>query len=148
MQNANIQRFLSSVDPAELPNEGVITIGNPFCFSNADSAMFYFPIICNDAIIYMLEVFSKKAGGYGGVLGKSFVSELNALAEITSYSTPLSMMMEQDSVVAYVNGEKYIVFTYPDGTMDDGNNISLQFIAAFQIVDAKEKNSYRLHDQC
>lgn len=72
--NANIQRFLSSVDPAELPSEGIITIGNPFCFSNTGSDIFYFPVICNDEIIYMLRVFPREVGGHGGVLGKSFVS--------------------------------------------------------------------------
>ena len=140
--NANIQRYLLSVNPAELPSEGVITVGNPFCFSNAGSDIFYFPVICNDEIIYMLRVFPKEAGGYGGVLGKSFVSELNALAETTSYSTPLSMMMEQDSVVAYVGSEKYTIYTYPDRSMDDGNNdISPTSIAAYQVVDVKEENS-------
>jgi len=139
--NANIQRFLSSVDPAELPSEGVITVGNPFCFSNADSDIFYFPVICNAEIIYMFRVFPKEAGGYGGVLGKSFVAELNALAETTSYSSPLSIMMEQDSVVACVDGERYTIFTYPDGNINDSTIMSSQSIASCHVVDVKEANA-------
>lgn len=47
----NIGRHLASVDPNELPKEGIFTVGNSFCFGNSDSDIYYFPVLCdNDSI--------------------------------------------------------------------------------------------------
>lgn len=129
---SNIKDFILSVDPSELPKSGSITIGTPFSFGNTDSDIFYFPVLCDDEIIYTFRVFPKASGGYGGILSKAFVSELNAFSLKTSIDRPLVFMMEDDSVVAYIGTSRKVLLNYPSGTVDCKSNITVNnFSKAF-----------------
>ena len=89
--NNNIGRFLAGTDPNELPQNGIITVGQPFCFMNVDSDIFYFPILCNNEIIFLLRVYPGSDAEYHGVLSKHLVNELNTIMPLTSYSSPLKL---------------------------------------------------------
>lgn len=146
---ANIQDFIMSVDPSTLPDGKMISVGSPFCFANSDSDIFYFPVLFDNEITYMLRVFPKSAGGYGGVLGKSFVKELNSLASKTTPSAPLFIMMEGDCVVSYISGKRYVILEYPDGSVNCDTAMSVQSLAKslsekdsqFEIVNAFAKDA-------
>ena len=112
----NIMDFILSVDPEELPDSGVITVGTPFSFGNSDSDMFYFPVLCDNEIIYLLRVFTAPSGNCEGILSKTLTKELNKLSKETTQKTPLTILMEDDSIVAYVGKESTTIFEYPEGT--------------------------------
>lgn len=147
--NSNIQDFILSVDPLELQTSKNISIGTPFSFANPDSDVFYFPIIMNGEIIYMLRVFQKESGEYDGVLGKSYVSDLNEALKKTSNNQPLVLMMEGDSVVTYIGEDRSVIFEYPDGTIDCRSNVPVADFskvfysknAEYEVVDAIKKNN-------
>ena len=68
-----------------------------------------------------IPVFPVGDGEYNGILGRSFVDELNALAATTSANTPLMMVMEGDTVAAYVGKTRSVLFEYPAGTFAEDN---------------------------
>ena len=66
----------------------------------------------------MLRVYKKSNGEYGAAIGKSFVEEINDLASKTSKTSPLILMMENDTAVAYVNKERTVIHEYPSGSVE------------------------------
>lgn len=141
--NSNIRDFILSIDPSELPAVEKISVGTPFSFANPDSDVFYFPIIINGEIIYMLRVFQTKSGEYDGVLGKSFVADLNKILKCTSKNQPLVLMMEGDSVVTYIGKERNVIFEYPKGSIDCVTNVQ---VADFKKVLYSKNEEYEVVD--
>ena len=119
--NQNVHRFIESVSFTELTPGDTLTVGAPFAFSNEGSDIYYFPILRGSEILYTFRVFPVGDGEYSGILGRSFVDELNALAATTSAATPLRMVMEGDTVAAYVGNTRSVIFEYPDGTFAEEN---------------------------
>ena len=117
--NQNVHRFIDSVSFTELTPGDTLTVGAPFAFSNEGSDIYYFPILRGSEILYTFRVFPVGDGEYSGILGRSFVDELNALAATTSAATPLRMVMEGDTVAAYVGNTRSVIFEYPDGTIQN-----------------------------
>lgn len=97
----------------------------------------------------MLRVFQKESGEYDGVLGKSYVSDLNEALKKTSNNQPLVLMMEGDSVVTYIGEDRSVIFEYPDGTIDCRSNVPVADFskvfysknAEYEVVDAIKKNN-------
>ncbi len=114
----NIRRYINSLDPSDKPSVKDLKLGNPFSFCNTDSDLFYFPVISNGSITHMLRVYKKSNGEYGAAIGKSFVEEINDLASKTSKTSPLILMMENDTAVAYVNKERTVIHEYPSGSVE------------------------------
>lgn len=119
--NQNVHRFIESVSFTELIPGDTLTVGAPFAFSNEGSDIYYFPILRGSEILYTFRVFPVGDGEYSGILGRSFVDELNALSATTSAATPLRMVMEGDTVVTYVGNTRSVIFEYPDGTFAEEN---------------------------
>lgn len=109
----NLERFVLSIETSELPECGDITVGTPFSFGNPKADIYYFPILCDNQIIYTLRVFPLNNGEYGGILGKAYVGTLNSMVQKTSVETPLTLMMEENLVVAYIGSEREVVYEYP-----------------------------------
>lgn len=135
--DGNIERFVLS---ANFSNdlEGIIRIGSPFSFLNDGSDIFYFPILCNDNVIYTFRVFKNSDGKCSGVLGEMFVEEFNKLIG-TSINNPLSIYMEGSDIVAYINDEKNVIYSYPKGTEDDSYKIYSETSKSYEIVDIKRE---------
>ena len=114
--NQNVHRFLGSISAAELMPGDTLTVGTPFAFSNEGSDIYYFPILRGSEILYTFRVFPVGDGEYNGILGRSFVDELNELAATTSQNTPLRMVMDGETVAAYVGNSRSVIFEYPTGT--------------------------------
>ena len=94
-----VMGFVRSVDPGELPENGILTIGTPFSFCNEDADMFYFPVLCDGSMMYTLRVYPTETGGYGAVLGGAFANDFNVFAEKTSPEKPLTIKMEDNTIV-------------------------------------------------
>lgn len=108
-----IDNIIMSIEPSELINVDTVAVGTPFSFSNEESDIFYFPILCNNEIAYLLRVFPKEEGDYGWILGKTLVNELNELARNSSEDIPLILSMENNSVIATVGKVKRDLIKYP-----------------------------------
>ena len=94
-----VMGFVRSVDPDELPDSGIITIGTPFSFCNEDADMFYFPVLCDGTMLYSLRVYPTETGGYGAILGGAFAEDFNVFAEKTSPEEPLTIKMEDNTII-------------------------------------------------
>ena len=93
-----------------------VQVGNPFTFANTDSDIFYFPVLRNGKIIYIVRVFRKSNGDYSAVSGEMLKKELNELAEKTDSETPLFLVGELNEgydIVAYIGGERRVLETSP-----------------------------------
>jgi len=139
-----IDNHINSIDPSELPASGKITVGTPFSFSNTDSDIFYFPVLCNDEIIYLFRVYCTADGTFSGVFSKMLVDELNKIAKNTTPSTPLSILMEGSDIVAYVDQQRTSLYTYPatalyaTSTKDLSRSISIA--EDLEVISITEKN--------
>lgn len=134
--NQNVHRFLGSIPAAKLTPGDTLTVGTPFAFSNEGSDIYYFPILRGSEILYTLRVFPVGNGEYNGILGRSFVDELNELAASTSLTTPLMLVMEGNTVVAYVGNDRSVIFTYPAGLVAEAD--ATLSTAARTVVNASE----------
>ncbi len=139
----NIGRYIYSLEPSERRSVKDMKLGSPFSFCNTDSDLFYFPIITNGSITHMLRVYKKSTGDCGAVIGKSFVQEINELASKTSNESPLILMMEEDTVVAYINKERIIIQEYPQGTVGSDSYI---LPGEFEKVFSTKESDYIMVD--
>lgn len=114
----NFNRYYYSIDPKERASAQDIKLGTPFSFCNTDSDIFYFPVISDGIITHMLRVYKNSSGEYGAAIAKSFVQEINELAPEISKEQPLILMMENDTIAAYVNGKRTVFQEYPQGTIE------------------------------
>ena len=145
----NIARFIMTLELGEFPVNGLITLGTPFCFGNEGSDIFYFPILCDGNIVFMFRVFPTPYGGYDGVLGKTFVDDLNRLAEKTTETRPLTIIMEGNKVVTYIGTEREVIFEYPTWIFSESiavalHDINMPILSRSIVVNAKANDLYDL----
>lgn len=123
----NIERVLSGTDPAEIPEFGVITVGQPFSFLNEGSDIFYFPLLCNNEIVFLYRVYLGADGEYHGILSKHLVEELNEIASLSSVFEPLEIIMEDNVIKAYIGDTQHILYVYPEEETSGKKNILHSF---------------------
>jgi len=91
-----------------------VQVGNPFTFANANSDIFYFPILRNGEIFYIVRIYQDADGGCSAAASTMLAEELNLLSEKTNSETPLFLVSEADGVsnfVAYIGKEKSIIYS-------------------------------------
>ena len=93
-----------------------VQVGNPFTFANTNSDIFYFPILRNGNIFYIVRVFQKSNGDYSAISSEMLAKELNELSEKTDSETPLFLVGELNEgydIVAYIGGVRHVLETTP-----------------------------------
>lgn len=154
---SNVRDFILSVEKSEIPCYGEVSMGTPFSFANPDSNIFYFPILINGEICFTLRVFQNSDGIYDGILSKAYVSELNALTVKSSSEQPIVLMMENDSVVSYIDKKRMVIFEYPEGTFECTSNVPVEYVEqklnsrssdyeVVNIIENSEENIFSVTD--
>lgn len=144
----NIEEFLLSVEEEDLPEDGTITVGVPFCFGNYGSDIFYFPILCNSEIVYTLRVFPVGSGEYSGILGKNYVKDLNLYAMKSSIERPLEIVMENNVVVAYIGDEREVIFEFPIENASNENQSILMETISVALQNNEERSVINIMERC
>lgn len=131
-----IHDFICGSDLEEQYKDKKIYLGTPFSFINENADIFYFPIICNEEIIYMLRVFPVGDDRYEGILGKTFVDDLNEIKKYASNKTPMAISMESNMVVAYVGKERKVLIEYPTYFCDNSKPVTDSYL--IKIINKRE----------
>lgn len=131
----NISTFILSMN--ESFDITQVSIGTPFTFSNSGTDVFYFPVIYKENIKYLFRVYLDRTS-YTGVISDFLADEINALAPLTSYETPMYLSLVDNRIIADIGEKQYILFTYPEDISGGGdasvlstlNNVSVKNIKA------------------
>jgi len=89
-------------------------MGKPFTFANAGSNIYYFPVFYSRKIICILRVYSNEQGDIAGVLSKGFAENLNAVAKLTSITSPLHIYHNGSKIIFKSATTEATVFSYPE----------------------------------
>lgn len=138
---ANAARYVRSMEDAG--NYSVITVGQPFAFTQSNALVYHFPIICDGEITYVFRVFSD-GEGYSGVISKMFAKELTELGEYTSVAEPMYISNKNDDIVATIGDKDYMIFE----NVGQGNAVSAvatASIEALQVVDITESTELTIN---
>ena len=111
----NVSRFvLGTGDEMDVTT---VSVGTPFSFAQSDANIFYFPVLCDGVISYLLRVYPNGTGGYDAVISSFLAEELEALSSLTSAEHPMQLRMENSSIVAEIDGKTYTLYTYPQNAL-------------------------------
>ena len=138
---ANAARYVRSMEDAG--NYSVITVGQPFAFTQSNALVYHFPIICDGDITYVLRVFPD-GDSYSGVISEMFASELTDLSEYTSVSEPMYISNKNDDIVATIGDRDYMIFE----NVGQASVVSVATIASvenLQVVDITESTELTIN---
>ena len=119
--------FVSSMEEVEITDYKNISLGEPFNFGNQDADIYYFPVLDNGKMIYLFRVYPD-GDSYSGAMSIFLVEELNMLASKTSKTQPLTLVMDNYDIVAYIGTEEYTLFSYsPDSASESKERSILMY---------------------
>ena len=129
----NISGFVESYNE-ESVIYSTITVGTPFAFLDYEADVYYFPIICDGVIKYIFRVYPSQNNGFDAAMSSFLAAELEILASQTSVSTPLKLNRIGNDIVATVNNNKYVLFSYPEDMNDLSSQISTTATATIPVT--------------
>lgn len=130
----NISKFILSLH--ENVNLDNIHVGTPFAFADADADVYYFPVLYNGSIKYLFRVYPD-GNSYSAVISAFLADELNRLAPRTSTNHPLYLNLEDSKIVATIDGDKHILFEYPELTESSIISNGAASEQSLSVVDAR-----------
>ena len=80
---------------------------------------YHYPVFLNEEMKYVFRVADDGTGSYTGSLSESLVKEYNEISIKTSYSNPANIFIENDNLLASINGNFNIIFKNPGTTSND-----------------------------
>lgn len=131
---ANAARYVRSME--EAGNYTVVTIGQPFAFTQSNALVYHFPIICDGEITYVFRVFPD-GDSYSGVISKMFAKELTELGEYTSVAEPMYISNKNDDIIATIGDMEYMIFENV-GQSNAVSTITTTSVEQLQVVDITE----------
>lgn len=137
----NVSKYIQPLyDEKEIES---IKVGSPFSFLNNESDVFYFPIIENGKIKYLLRVYPD-GDSFSACLSEFLAYELDNLSENTSPNKPLCLQLVGNEIIATVGESQYILFTYPEEmAVYEGSRNSYQ---EYQVVNIKDDSDIYIDD--
>lgn len=109
----NIVGFVESYGEGNLSYSSIF-VGTPFSFVDYDSDVYYFPVICDGTIKYILRVYPNNNNSFDAVISDFLAAELESIARYTSITTPLRLNRVGNYIVASIGSNSFILFSYPE----------------------------------
>ncbi|WP_313758354.1 C47 family peptidase [Tissierella sp.] len=84
-----------------------VYMGNPFTMAkekDTDDDIYYFPIFCDNRVIYTFRVYLSENREYVGILSPYLAEEIDSFKYRTSEENPLSIYIDNGNVIALQNG--------------------------------------------
>lgn len=127
--NAYVRLVQSAVDNGSLTLSGEVSLGSPFTIigSESDTPVYYFPIICNNAVSATLRVYIDQAQTtdvnepiYTGILSPYLANELNALRASVDTSSAILLYIDNGNVMAQIESNNILLVPAIDGASPAG----------------------------
>ncbi len=133
----NVSRFV--VGTGDDIDFSSLEVGSPFSFAQQGSDIYYFPILIDGVITYLLRVYPSGSGTYDAVISSFLAEELESLAPLTSQNNPMRLVMDGSRIVAIIGADEYTLFTYPTNTVAASAVSMASFDNEYVTVNAKQE---------
>ena len=129
--------FVLSVDEDFQDKE--IVVGTPFSFAVSETNMYYFPIVCDGVISYLLRVYpSSSSDSLSGVITQFLASDIEWLSRFTTPENPLYLRQIGSKIVAFIGENEYLLFEYPEEMTGREDVAYSRSAESFTVINAKE----------
>lgn len=95
-----------------MENYEVLYVGQPFSFCEENANIFYFPIICDGSLKYLLRVYEVN-NKCSAVISEFLTTEIDELAHLTSVDTPMCLKIIDSKIVAIIGESQFVLYEYP-----------------------------------
>lgn len=138
----NVSRFISSMDINDDYNS--IYVGTPFAFADAESDVFYFPIVCDGSIKYLFRVYPD-GNSLSAVMTDFLAKEIDKLACLSTSDAPIYLNRVDTKIVASIGSSEYILFEYPSYMSTSKEELSKTKISCDSVVNCKNRSDIQIN---